>query len=112
MSIIAPPSHSENADASGASNAPRIVSRRSSVPIVGALAAALSAAILASSNSIRRLDSSPDAMFVVAKTFAGAVVGGALGAMIFAPVDLSWAGLVSGGALGAAYAIGEHPPSR
>ncbi len=113
MSIVVPPSHNENADASGTFNAPRIVSRWRPALIVGALAIALRAVILTNRNFMGRLNSPPDAMSVIPKTFAGAMIGGALGAMLFSPFDFpfSWAGLLSGAALGAAYAIGEHPPS-
>lgn len=90
MSIAVPPSQNENAEASGTFNAPRMVSRR---------------------DSMRGPNSPPDARFVVVKTFAGAVIGGAVGAMMFSAVGLpfSWIGLISGAALGATYAIGNCP---
>ena len=80
----------------------------------GALAAVLWVGVLASKNSVRRMNSPPDAMWIVAKTFAGVVIGSALGAMMFSSFGFpfSWVGLVSGAALGAAYAIGEHRSSQ
>jgi hypothetical protein len=90
MSIAVPPSHNENTEASGTFNTPQTVSHR---------------------NFMNRANSSPDAMFVVVKAFAGAVIGAALGAMMFSAAGLpySWVGLMTGAALGATYAIGKYP---
>lgn len=61
-------------------------------------------------DGVRRLNSSPEALCVVARTFAGATIGGALGATMFSVFDfpIDCAGLVAGAALGVAFTIEEH----
>jgi hypothetical protein len=102
MSLVLPPPQNENASASGPFNRPQIVSRWPSA-LVGAVPWPLA-------SRMRRFNSSPGGFFAAARTFAGALIGGTLGAMMFSVFDspLSWVGLVSGAALGAAYTIGER----
>jgi hypothetical protein len=71
----------------------------------------LRAAFLTAGDVMRRFSSSRDAALVVGRTFAGAVVGGLLGAVMFSSFDVpySWAGLIFGAALGSAFAMGEQP---
>jgi hypothetical protein len=90
MSIAVPPSHDRNAEVSGPFNAPGTVSRR---------------------NSTCRARSTLQVTFVLVKTFAGGIIGGVLGAMMFSAAGLpfGWVGLISGAALGATYAIGDYP---
>jgi hypothetical protein len=103
MSLAPPPPHNENAGASDPFNSPQIVLRRPSA-LVGAAPWSLAA-------RMRRLNPSPGALLVVVRTFAGALIGGTLGAVMFSVFEspLRWAGLVFGAALGAAYTIGERP---
>jgi hypothetical protein len=102
MSLAPPPPQNENAGASDPFNSPQVVLRRPSAPV--------GAARWSLASRVRRLKSSPGALLVVVKTFAGALIGGALGAVMFSVFEspLRWAGLVFGAALGAAYTIGER----
>jgi hypothetical protein len=103
MSLVPPPPQNENAGVSGPFNSPQIALRRPSA-LVGAATWSLT-------GRMRRLNSSPGAFFVVARAFAGVLIGGALGAAMFSVFDspVRWAGLAFGAALGAAYTIGERP---
>ena len=102
MSLVPPPPQNENARASRPFDSPRIALRRPSV-LVGAAPWSLA-------SRMRRLYWSSGAFFVVARTLAGVLIVGALGAATFSVFDspVRWAGLVFGAALGAAYTIGER----
>jgi hypothetical protein len=104
MSLVPPPPQNEDAGASRPFDWPRVALRRPSA-LVGAAPWSLASVM-------RRLNPSPGAFFVIARTLAGVLIGGALGAATFSVFGspVWWAGLVFGAALGAAYTIGERTP--
>jgi hypothetical protein len=66
-------------------------------------------AFLGAGDLVRRFISSPDANSVIGRTFAGAVIGGVLGAAMLSAFDVpySWTGIIFGATLGSAFAMGE-----